>query len=168
MEVPFVWNMMLQGKLSWSGWEMLGAKVPCPKQESQGVLQNLALQLFKLSQKPDDTALARTHTHAYIERVPQSLGTGLSNRNKRGWQAELEMPEFFLEKSMLQRLMYKNKLQHRRAGHFQHLVEVTRALVLCLHTVPCCELTMGVSCPSDDISSMQTRTCDLGCEVVLS
>lgn len=51
-----------------------------------------------------------------------------------GAQGELEMPEFFLEMSILQRLMYKNKLQHKNAGHFKHLVEVWHA-VLCPQSI---------------------------------
>jgi hypothetical protein len=39
-------------------------------------------------------------------------------------QGELAAPELFQEAAILQRLMYKNKQQHREAGHFKHLQEV--------------------------------------------
>ncbi len=45
-------------------------------------------------------------------------------------QGELAAPELFQEAAILQRLMYKNKQQHREAGHFKHLQEV------CYYTFP--------------------------------
>eukprot|EP00884_Botryococcus_braunii_P018163 jgi/Botrbrau1/502/Bobra.110_2s0132.1 len=60
----------------------------------------------------------------------EEAATRMQSVNLPAFQADLSFPEFLMEVSIFQRLLYKNKFQHRGSGHYKHLWEVARLLKL--------------------------------------